>query len=118
MVTEKTIHDPVHGSMRVGGLALDLVDTPEIQRLRRIRQLGLANLVFPGANHTRFQHSLGAAYLMIETLQSLHSKGVEVTEQEALAALAAILLHDIGHGPFSHTLERSFVKMVKLTGKN
>ncbi len=106
----KIINDPVYGFIPVGTpLLFELVEHPYFQRLRRIRQLGLTYLVYPGANHTRFQHSLGAAYLMIETLQSLRSKGVEVTEQEALAALAAILLHDIGHGPFSHALEETII---------
>ncbi len=110
MVTEKTIHDPVHGSMRVGGLALDLVDTPEIQRLRRIRQLGLANLVFPGANHTRFEHVLGVAYLTERLVSEL---GLPEEERDLLAAAA--MLHDIGHPPYSHTLE---YLMVDYLGKN
>jgi hypothetical protein len=110
MVTEKTIHDPVHGSMRVGGLALDLVDTPEVQRLRRIRQLGLANLVFPGANHTRFEHILGVAYLTESLVSEL---GLSEDEHDLLAAAA--MLHDVGHPPYSHTLE---YLMVDYLGKN
>lgn len=110
MVVEKTIHDPVHGSMRVGGLALDLVDTPEVQRLRRIRQLGLANLVFPGANHTRFEHILGVAYLTERLVSEL---GLPEEEHDLLAAAA--MLHDIGHPPYSHTLE---YLMLDYLGKN
>jgi HD superfamily phosphohydrolase len=106
----KIVNDPVYGFIPVGTpLLFKLVEHPYFQRLRRIRQLGLTYLVYPGANHTRFQHSLGAAYLMAETLQSLRGKGVEITEQETLAAMAAILLHDIGHGPFSHALEETLI---------
>ncbi len=110
MVTEKTIHDPVHGSMRVGGLVLDIVDTAEVQRLRRIRQLGLANLVFPGANHTRFEHVLGVAYLTENLASEL---GLSDDEHDLLAAAA--MLHDVGHPPYSHTLE---YLMVDYLGKN
>ncbi|MBS3815920.1 MAG: HD domain-containing protein, partial [Hadesarchaea archaeon] len=97
---EKTIHDPVHGSMRLSGLVLDLVDTPEVQRLRRIKQLGLANLVFPGANHTRFEHVLGTAFLA-ERL----GKELELPQDEIDLLVAAAVLHDVGHAPYSHTLE-------------
>ena len=107
----KIINDPVYGFIPVGSPVLfDLVEHPYFQRLRRIRQLGLTYLVYPGANHTRFQHSLGAAYLMGETLQSLRGKGVAVSPEEELAAKAAILLHDIGHGPFSHALEETIIR--------
>ncbi len=97
---EKTIHDPVHGSMRLSGLVLDLVDTPEVQRLRGIRQLGLANLAFPGANHSRFEHALGAAYLVGQAGEELKLRG-----NERNLLLAAAALHDVGHAPYSHTLE-------------
>lgn len=100
VVEEKTIHDPVHGSMRLSGLVLDLLDTPEVQRLRGIRQLGFANLVFPGANHTRFEHGLGVAYL-VERLGS----ELELPKDELNLLLAAAMLHDVGHPPYSHTLE-------------
>ena len=97
---EKTIHDPVHGSMRLSGLVLDLVDTPEVQRLRGIRQLGLANLAFPGANHSRFEHALGVAYLLKRMNEELKLRGPELN-----LLLAAATLHDVGHAPYSHTLE-------------
>lgn len=97
---EKTIHDPIHGSLRVGGPYLDLLDTPEMQRLRGIRQLGMAHLVFPGGNHSRFEHSLGVLHLVRKfgELQGLE-------EGELLLLGTAALLHDVGHPPFSHTLE-------------
>ncbi len=97
---EKTIHDPVHGSMRLSGLVLELVDTPEVQRLRSIRQLGLANLAFPGANHSRFEHALGVAYLLKRMNEGLKLRGHELN-----LLLAAATLHDVGHAPYSHTLE-------------
>ncbi|MEM2672224.1 MAG: HD domain-containing protein, partial [Candidatus Hadarchaeales archaeon] len=97
---EKTIHDPIHGSLRVGGPYLDLLDTPEMQRLRGIRQLGMAYLVFPGGNHSRFEHSLGVLHL-VKKFGEL--QGLE--EEELLLLGAAALLHDIGHPPFSHPLE-------------
>jgi len=97
---EKTIHDPVHGSMRLSGLVLELIDTPEVQRLRGIRQLGLANLVFPGANHSRFEHALGVAYLLKRMNEELKLRGPELN-----LLLAAAILHDVGHTPYSHTLE-------------
>jgi len=100
MVEEKTIHDPVHGSMRFSGLVLDLIDTPEVQRLRRICQLGLANLVFPGANHTRFEHALGVAYVVGRLASEL-----ELPKEEADLLVAGAMLHDAGHAPYSHTLE-------------
>lgn len=89
---EKVIHDPVHGSMRLSGLVLQLVDSPEVQRLRGIRQLGMANLVFPGANHSRFEHALGVSHL-VEQLG--HELGLTKDELDTL--LAAAVLHDIGH---------------------
>lgn len=87
-----------------------LVEHPYFQRLRRIRQLGLTNFVYPGANHTRFQHALGAGYLMTQAIQVIRSKEHEITEEEAEAVINAILLHDIGHGPFSHALENSIIE--------
>jgi HD superfamily phosphohydrolase len=91
-------------------LVYDLINHPVFQRLRRIKQLGLTNLVYPGALHTRFHHAIGAMYLMTEAIQVLKSKDVKITDDECRAATIAILLHDIGHGPFSHALEHTIVK--------
>ncbi len=107
----KIFSDPVHGFISVPKrLLLDLVQTPEVQRLRRIRQLGVGYLVFSGAEHTRFGHALGAMALMQDALATICEKGTEVTPDEHTAALAAALLHDIGHGPFSHSLEHEFIR--------
>ncbi len=108
MAEEKTIHDPVHGSMRLSGLVLDLIDTPEVQRLRGIRQLGLANLAFPGANHSRFEHALGAAHLVGRMGSELK---LDRGERDLL--LAAAVLHDVGHAPYSHTLEYLMTEYLK-----
>jgi len=97
---EKTVHDPVHGSMRVSGLILDLMDTPELQRLRGIRQLGLAYIAFPGANHSRFEHSIGTAYLAGQIADEL-----KLSKEEKGLLQASAVLHDVGHAPYSHTLE-------------
>lgn len=103
-------NDPVHGFVSVPkGLVLGLVETPEVQRLRRIRQLGLGFLVFPGAVHTRFEHGIGAMALMHEALDTLREKGTVMDTDEIDGALAAALLHDVGHGPFSHTLEHQLL---------
>ena len=103
-------NDPVHGFVSVPkGLVLGLIETPEVQRLRRIRQLGLGFLVFPGAVHTRFEHGIGAMALMQEALDTLREKGTVMDTDEIDGALAAALLHDVGHGPFSHTLEHQLV---------
>jgi HD superfamily phosphohydrolase len=107
---KKIINDPLYGFINIPSeLICDLVDHPYFQRLRRIRQLGLTFYVYPGANHTRFQHALGAAHLMSSALEVIAKKGCEVADDERDAAVAAILLHDIGHGPFSHALESSIV---------
>lgn len=107
----KILNDPVYGFINVPHPLLQaLVDHPWFQRLRYIKQLGLSHLVYPGALHTRFHHALGALHLMGLALESLRAKGHEVTPEEALGAQAAILLHDIGHGPFSHALEHSIVE--------
>ena len=107
----KIINDPVGGFIRISEkIHLELIDHPYFQRLRRIKQLGLTNLVFPGAHHTRFQHSLGSFQLMNETIENLKSKDVIITDEESKALLIAIMLHDIGHGPFSHALEESIVE--------
>jgi hypothetical protein len=107
----KLFTDPIHGFISVPkGTVLRLLDHPYVQRLRRIRQLGLGFLVFPGAEHSRFSHALGALGLMQQALESLREKGTTISFDEAEAACIGILLHDIGHGPFSHTLEQTFLK--------
>ena len=107
----KIINDPVYGFISIPGeLIFDIIEHPYFQRLRRIKQLGLTNYVYPSANHTRFQHALGCMHLMTQVIEVLRSKGQEITPEEAEGAMLAILLHDIGHGPFSHTLEQSIVK--------
>jgi HD superfamily phosphohydrolase len=111
MNKKKIINDPVYGFIKISFESLfDLIEHPYFQRLRRIRQLGLTNYVYPGATHTRFQHAIGSYHLMQTALHVLRSKGIEITTEEEEAALAAILLHDIGHGPFSHSLEESIIK--------
>lgn len=105
----KIINDPVYGFITVTtDFIQQLVDHPWFQRLRRIKQLGLSHYVYPGALHTRFHHALGAMHLMTQALNVLASKGHRITEEEREAASVAILLHDIGHGPFSHALENAF----------
>ena len=107
----KIIKDPVGGFIRISEkIHLDLIDHPYFQRMRRIKQLGLTHLVFPGAQHTRFQHALGSFQLMNETIENLRNKDVVISDEESKALLIAILLHDIGHGPFSHALEESIVE--------
>ncbi len=109
----KIINDPVFGFIHIpAGILLDLVRHPLLQRLTRIRQLGLSPLVYPGALHTRFQHSLGAYFLMSEAVTQLAAKGNEITPSEAEAVKASILMHDLGHGPFSHVLEHFWIKGV------
>ncbi len=107
----KIINDPVYGFISItGGLAFEIIEHPWFQRLRRIKQLGLTHYVYPSAVHTRFQHALGCLHLMTQTIEVLKSKGHPITDEEKEGVLLAILLHDIGHGPFSHTLEQSIVK--------
>lgn len=107
---KKIINDPVFGFINIRSeLVFDLIEHPYFQRLRRIKQLGLSCLVFPGANHTRFEHALGAVHLMRSAIAILKLKGQEITDDEADAVAIAILLHDIGHGPFSHVLENTLV---------
>ena len=106
----KIFNDPVYGFITLpNDLIFDIIEHPWFQRLRRIRQLGLTHMVYPGALHTRFHHALGALHLMTEAIKSIKSKGHEITNEEELGAYIAILLHDIGHGPFSHALENSIV---------
>jgi len=116
----KIINDPLYGFINFPSSRIyDLIDHQLFQRLRRIRQLGLTFYVYPAANHTRFQHALGAAHLMNTALEVIWRKGYPVSDEERDAAISAILLHDIGHGPFSHALEHSIVETVdheKLSG--
>ena len=107
----KIINDPVYGFITINkGILLKIIDHPFFQRLARIKQLGLTYLVYPGAHHTRFHHAIGAAHLMTQAIQTLKQNGIVISKEEEEAAILAILLHDIGHGPFSHALENSFVK--------
>ncbi len=110
MKEAKIINDPVFGFIKIPcGLLYGIVEHPLFQRLNRINQLGLASVVYPGARHTRFQHSLGAFHLMSEAVISLQQKGIFIFDTETEAVEAAILMHDIGHGPFSHVLENTLI---------
>ena len=112
-VSSKIINDPLYGFISLeGGIILDLIEHSYFQRLRRISQLGLSYLVYPGAHHTRFHHAIGAMHLMQKAIQVLKSKNIKITFEEEEALLIAILLHDIGHGPFSHALEHSLVNNI------
>jgi HD superfamily phosphohydrolase len=114
MFKSKIINDPLYGFISIQSeLAFAIIEHPIFQRLRNINQLGLAHFVYPGARHTRFQHALGAYHLMGKTLERLSSKGVEISKDEAEAARLAVLLHDIGHGPFSHSLEETLLSDLK-----
>lgn len=114
MNDSKIINDPIFGFIKIPhGLLLDIVEHPLMQRLTRIKQLGLTSMVYPAAQHTRFQHSLGAFHLMSEAIMSLTQKGVFIFDSEAEAVEAAILLHDIGHGPFSHVLEHTLISGIE-----
>lgn len=113
MNKRKIINDPVHGFITIPHeIIFDLIEHPWFQRLRRIQQLGLSHLVYPGAIHTRFNHALGAMHLMGKAIHVLRQKGQQITEEESEAAAIAILLHDIGHGPFSHALEKTILSNV------
>ena len=104
----KIINDPVFGFITIpNNFLYQLIQHPYLQRLHRIKQLGLASFVYPGAQHTRLHHSIGAMYLMDQAINNLRAKGHNITEDEAKGALACILLHDVGHGPFSHVLEQT-----------
>ncbi len=106
----KILNDPIYGFIKIPhGLIFDIVSLPCFQRLRRIRQLGLTNLVYPGASHNRLQHAFGAMHLMQEAIDVIKTKGTEITKDEEEGALISILLHDIGHGPFSHSLEYNII---------
>lgn len=113
MKSQKILNDPVYGFITIPSeLIFAIIDHPYFQRLRRIKQLGLTDFVYPGAHHTRFHHAIGAMHLMSITLDNLRNKGTEITDEEYEAALIAILLHDVGHGPFSHALEYSLLQSV------
>ena len=108
---QKIINDPVYGFITIpDALVFDVIEHPWFQRLRRIKQLGLTDYTYPSAQHTRFQHALGAMHLMGQAVVVLRAKGIDITDDEAQGANLAILLHDIGHGPFSHTLEQTIVR--------
>lgn len=114
MNKKKIINDPVYGFITIPTeLLFDIISHPWFQRLRHIKQLGLTDFVYPGAQHTRFQHALGAMHLMRQALDNLRSKGVEISNDEHEAAVIAVLLHDIGHGPLSHTLEHTLLHGIK-----
>ena len=107
----KIFNDPIYGFIAVKNpLIYRIIEHPYFQRLRRISQMGLSYLVYPGAHHTRFHHVLGCAYLMQKAVEILRMKGIDISESEEEALTIAILLHDIGHGPFSHALEHSFIQ--------
>jgi len=108
---KKVFNDPVYGFISIPSARIfDLIEHPYFQRLRRIKQVGLTHYVYPGALHTRFQHALGAMHLMHEAIEVLRSKGTKITGEEAEGAMIAILLHDIGHGPYSHALEGVLIR--------
>ena len=112
MKSHKIFNDPVYGFIQVPyGTLFDLVEHPFFQRLRRIKQLSLTHYVYPGALHTRFHHALGALHLMRQTIATLRAKDIYISPEESEAVQIAILLHDIGHGPFSHTLEHTLIKV-------
>jgi len=110
---KKIINDPVYGFISIPtDLIFDLIEHPYFQRLRYIKQLGLTHLVYPGALHTRFHHALGAMHLMGMAIETLRNKDHEISDEEEEAVIVAILLHDIGHGPFSHALEESIIENI------
>lgn len=109
----KIINDPVYGFLTIPSkLVYDLIEHPFVQRLRRIKQLGMSEYVYPGATHSRFHHALGALHLMMNAVFTLRQKGVKITDKEAEALYCGILLHDLGHGPYSHSLEHTLIKNV------
>lgn len=110
---KKIINDPVYGFVNIPyDIVFDIIEHPFFQRLRRIRQLGLTSMVYPGAYHTRFHHVIGAMHLAMQALETLKSKGHQISEEESKAVICGVLLHDIGHGPFSHALEYTIVNGV------
>ncbi len=114
MNKKKIINDPVYGFITIPSeLLFDIISHPWFQRLRHIKQLGLTDFVYPAAQHTRFQHALGAMHLMTKVLDNLRVKGIEISAEEYEASSLCVLLHDIGHGPLSHTLENSLLSGIK-----
>ncbi len=112
MATNKIFNDPVYGFVSIPyGILFDLVEHPYFQRLRQIKQVSMTHYVYPGALHTRFHHALGALHLMTQVIEVLKGKNIDITDSEAEAVCIAILLHDIGHGPFSHTLEKTLINV-------
>jgi HD superfamily phosphohydrolase len=108
---KKIINDPLYGFISIPNeLIYDIINHPFFQRLRRIKQLGMTDFVYPGALHTRFHHALGSMHLMNESLKNLRMKGIEISEEEFNASLLSILLHDVGHAPFSHALENELIE--------
>lgn len=113
MFKKKIVNDPIYGFITIpDGIIFQLIEHPWFQRLRRIEQLGVTNLVYPGAKHTRFHHTIGAMHLMHKAIETLRTKGISITEKEEEGVKLAILLHDIGHGPLSHNLEHSIVQHI------
>lgn len=113
MEKRKIINDPVFGFINLpSGFLYEVFQHRYLHRLTRIKQLGMSSFVYPGAQHTRFQHTIGAMYLMMEAVQHLKMKGIPITEEEEEGVVAAIMLHDIGHGPFSHLLENTIIQGV------
>ncbi|MFZ2284946.1 MAG: HD domain-containing protein, partial [Lutibacter sp.] len=109
----KILNDPIYGFITIPNILIyNLIEHPYFQRLRRISQMGLSYLVYPGAHHTRFHHAIGSVHLMQKAVRILKFKDVQISEEEATAVYIAILLHDIGHGPFSHALEGQFIKEI------
>ena len=109
----KILNDPIYGFIRIpNSLIFDIIEHASFQRLRRVSQMGLSNLVYPGANHTRFHHALGCLHLMQKAINVLIVKGVKISKDEETALCIAILLHDIGHGPFSHAMEHSIIENI------
>ena len=114
MNKRKIINDPIYGFIRIpDGIIFRIIEHPYFQRLRRINQLGLTDFVYPGATHTRFHHAIGSMHLMDMALTSLRNKGIDISDNEFESALITILLHDVGHGPFSHALEFSLIKGIE-----
>ena len=108
----KILNDPIYGFITIpNALIYDLIEHPYFQRLRRISQMGLSYLVYPGAHHTRFHHALGCMHIMQKAIEVLRFKGISISDEEENALLIAILLHDIGHGPFSHALEEEVLDL-------
>jgi len=111
---KKIINDPVHGFISIShNILFDIIEHSYFQRLRRIKQLGLTDIVYPGAIHTRFQHALGTMFLMDEALKNLKLKKQNINNDEVKAAKAAILMHDIGHGPYSHLFDRKVINYLQ-----